>query len=237
MREGENNRHREYFQAFRSEVKTLALCDDLDRTGDDNPASWIKTRIRVTKSDRRLPLFLTIAFEPSGGSPDNAILMHQHTSLSNSFATGPLLQPIVPAITVAECILLNRSYVPIVRTIGNLGPNGTYPLSQRPGSLGLSVLSDGDCDAVDLMATLVQALGDRVCPSYQYNVTHPGAIDPNPLGARYGGRWLFQYSMTCTDRLSREEWESAVQGTNAQIEFIDSDAADIGHIVTLHGRY
>jgi hypothetical protein len=239
MREGEGNRHREYFQTFRSEIKTLALCDSLKLNTDDNGATFIKVRIRTVKADRRLPLVLTIAYEPEGGSPDNCILAHQIPNPSNPLLAGPggFLPDLLPGITVAECILLNRSYVPIVRTIGNLGPTGTYPLCQRPGQLGLSIVSEGDCDAVDLIAILVSALGDRKNPAYVLHPSHPGAQDQNPLGQRYGGRWLFQYSMTCTDRLSREEWDTAVLATNAQVEIVDTDAPDFFHIVTLHGTF
>ena len=239
MRDGEGNRHREYWQAFRSEIKTLALCAAKDPADNDNPATYIKVRIRTVKADRRLPLILTIAFEPEGGSPDNCVLAHQIPNPANPYLAGPggFLPDLQPGITVAECILLNRSYVPIARTVGNLGPTGTYPLCQRPGQLGLSVISEGDCDAVDLIATLVTALGDRKNPAYVLHPSHPGAPDYNPLGQRYGGRWLFQYSMTCTDRLSREEWDTSVQATNAQVEIVNSDAADIGHIVTLHGNF
>jgi hypothetical protein len=236
MRDGQENRHREYHQTFRSEIKTLALCDSL--TPDfDNGGTYVKARIRTVKADRRIPLFLTLAFEPSGGSPDDCILARQIPNPANPAGAGPsgFLPGIVPAITVAECVLLNRSYVPIVRTIGNTSPIGSYPLSQRPGSLGISVISEGDCDAVDFMVTLVAALGARVNPGYVLAPANLGAQDQNPLGQRYGGRWLFQYSMTCTDRLSREEWDTAVLGSNAQVEIIASDAQDIGHIITLHG--
>ena len=234
MRDGENNRKREFFQDFRSEIKTLALCDGLKIDTDDNGGSFVKARIRTVKADRRIPLFLSIAFEPVGGSPDNCILMRHYFDPSLDRIQN-LSAEIVPAIGVSECILLNRSYVPVVRTIGNSGPTGSYPLSQRPGSLGLSILSSGDCDAVDLSVTLAAALGDRVNPGYVLNPPFVGGQDQNPQGQRYGGRWVFQYSMTCTDRLSREEWDAAVQGSNAQVEIIDSDASDLGHIITLHG--
>lgn len=209
MREGENNRHREYFQTFRSEVQTLALCSSTDVDQHDNYANYLRTRIRTIKSDRRLPVVLTIAFEANGGSPDNCVLNRINTST------------IEPSVTVAECILLNHSYVPLARVLGNLSPVGSYPLSQRNGNLGFSLVSSGECDAVDLVATLIRARGQRLFPDVS-------------TSQRYGGRWLFQYSMTTTDRLSREEWDMAVQGTNAQVEIIESDAVDLGHIITLY---
>ena len=186
-----DDRQRKYFQTYRSETKTLALTADryqVDYTG--NICQFVNARIRIRKEDRRLPLIFYVAFEPDGGTPDKAII------------TGDLM----PQVTVRECVLLNRSYIPIVNRIGSTSIAGGNFFPGRQGCLGFAIDISADCDAVDIALHLTQALGEL----------DGGNDDGRPT--RFGGRWICGYSLTCNDRLSQEEWNDAVTKCNMMCE-------------------
>jgi hypothetical protein len=186
MEKNHDNRQVVYFQKYTAEPKTLALCEERH---DASPGlvEELTARIRITKEDRRLPLFVVIAFEPKGGNPDGAEIVVAGT----------------PTITVTELQLLNRSYVPILRDIGNPRPGGPIAFPCRKGTLGIAVEIHPDCDAVDIRAYLLPAMGE---------------LKSDSGNERWGGRWSVTYTMTCNDRLSREEWTAAIQQTNMQVE-------------------
>lgn len=215
------NRRREYFQTYRSEPRTLAVCADTNK-GQANSGTYLDLRLRVRKEDHRLPMFVTVAFEPDGGSPDDVVLSPGAAAPYNPDGTSASAVPggSVPTVAVAELVLLNHSYAPINRSLGNLGmPQGPVAMDTRKGSQGMAIPVSGECDAVDIFLHLVQALGAFI----------PGST------TRYGGRWSAQYCFTCVDRLSREEWEVAVNSANMQTDVINTDALARGGIVTLHG--
>ena len=206
--ESPDNRRREFHQAYHSETYTLASC--LDVSDSPNVATYVKYRIRIVKRDRRLPLFLIVAFEPDGGSPDNSFM-----------ATDAQ-----PCIAVQDLILRNRSYVPVHNRVGNMEQRpGSVPYNpllpkpgfiafpNREGALGIALEVGTDVDAVDAQVYLYQALGDF------NSVAHT---------QRYGGRWTVGYSFTCKDRLSREEWELVITSTNMQIEIMECDKTGAG---------
>jgi hypothetical protein len=195
-------RQRRYFQTFRSETKTLALCRD-ENPDISSIANFVNARIRIRKEDRRLPLQFYVAFEPDGGSPDKAII------------SGA----IQPEVTVREMVLLNRSYIPVVNRIGSTALGGALGFPGRQGCLGFAIDISADCDAVDISLHLGQALGDLV----------PG------LSKRYSGRWICGYSITCNDRLSQEEWQSAVSKCNMQCESYSDQAASGVPVLTNTG--
>lgn len=200
MRDDKDYRQRKFFQVFRSETKTLALCSDegaLEGIG----SNYVNARVRIKKEDRRLPLIFYVAFEPDGGSPDKA-----------SMSSG-----LLPAVTVREQILLNRSYIPIVNRIGSTALGGSNPFFSSQGPLGFAIDIGADCDAVDVSMHLTQALGQvRTDKTKGENA---------PL--RYGGRWICGYSITCNDRLSQEEWTDAVNKVNMMTE-IYADISNSG---------
>jgi hypothetical protein len=186
MEKNHENRQTEYHQKFSADSKTLALCSERS-DGAPELCTSVGARIRITKEDRRLPLFFVVAFEPEGGSPDDAEIV----------VTG------TPTIIVTELQLMNRSYVPIVRDLGNPRAGGVVAFPSRKGTLGICCEVHADCDAVDITLNLLPALG---------------GFKHNQSGPRWGGRWSATYSMTCNDRLSREEWTTAVQQTNMRVE-------------------
>jgi hypothetical protein len=182
-----DDRQRKYFQTYRSETKTLALTAD---RYTDNTCQFVNARIRIRKEDRRLPLIFYVAFEPDGGSPDMAVI------------SGELM----PTVTVRECILLNRSYIPVINRIGSTVTSGGNCFPGRQGCLGFAIDISADCDAVDISLHLTQALGEL----------NGGTDDGRPT--RFGGRWICGYSLTCNDRLSQEEWNDAVTKCNMMCE-------------------
>ena len=186
-------RQRQYFQTYRSETKTLALTVDRQwglSTG------FVNARVRIRKEDRRLPMIFYCAFEPDGGSPDMAFIAGEQQ----------------PSITVRECVLLNRSYIPIVNRLGSavLGGGNSFP--NRRGSLGVGIDINADCDAADISLHLVQALGEKK------------GVDNEGSPIYHGGRWICGYSLTCNDRLSQEEWNDAVTKCNMMVDmFTDTN--------------
>ena len=178
-----DTRQRRYFQTYRSETKTLALCRD--ESLEMATATFVNVRVRIRKEDRRLPLQFYCAFEPDGGSPDMA-----------GISGG-----VQPEVTVREMVLLNRSYIPVVNRVGSTSLGGALAFPGRQGSLGFAIDINADCDAVDISLHLGQALGEV-----------------GPTGKRFSGRWICGYSITCNDRLSAEEWQSAVSKCNMQVE-------------------
>jgi hypothetical protein len=188
-----DDRQRKYFQTYRSETKTLALT--IDGMQPNGVTTFVNARIRIRKEDRRLPLIFYCAFEPDGGSPDLCIIATE----------------LMPQVTVRECVLLNRSYIPVVNRIGSTALAGGNFFPGRQGCMGFAVDISADCDAVDISLHLTQALG----------ALDGGNDDGRPT--RYGGRWICGYSLTCNDRLSQEEWNDAVTKCNMMCEtFSDS---------------
>jgi hypothetical protein len=186
MERNHDNRQAEYHQKYSAESVTLALCSERS-DGAPELCTSLRTRVRITKDDRRLPLYFVVAFEPEGGSPDAAEIV----------VTG------TPSIVVAELQLMNRSYVPIVRDLGNPRVGGAVAFPSRKGTLGICAEIHADCDAVDIHLELLPALGGFI---------------HDRSGPRWGGRWSCTYSFTCNDRMSREEWTTAVQQTHMQVE-------------------
>ena len=148
MNANKDDRQREYFQTFRSETKTLAICAP-GITPNNRYATFINSRVRITKQDRRLPLLFFVAFEPDGGSPDDA---HMASSVESK-------------ITVRELVLLNRSYIAIVNRLGTTELGGALDFSSQRGSLGIAIPITNDCDAVDIAIHLGAALGGQKSPS------------------------------------------------------------------------
>ena len=185
MNKESDYRRREYFQTFNSPTETLALCSDDTQDTLPSGATEVSARIRIAKLDRRLPLFIVIAFEPDAGNPDLASITTDKT----------------PNLTVADCVLRNHSYVPVVRRVGNALTSINFP--SRMGTLGIALEVCSDVDAADIKVNLYQALGNTL-NGFNTNVRRPG------------GRWTVGYSITCSDRLTREEWETAVRSVNMQ---------------------
>ena len=188
-----DTRQRKFFQTYRSETKTLAICRDVYAPqGNSFLATFINARIRIRKSDRRLPLQFAVAFEPDGGSPDLAFIAC----------------PEEPKVSARELVLFNRSYIPVVNRIGNVNLGGANVFAHQMGSTGLAIDFSDDCDAVDISLHLTQALGEIDINS-----------NPDPTRRKhFGGRWIAGYSITVTDRMSYEEWERAVQECNMMVD-------------------
>lgn len=197
-------RKREYFQTFSSPIETLALCSDDTLETVPTGATEVIARIRITKPDRRLPLFLVIAFEADAGNPDYASITTDKT----------------PTISIADCVLRNHSFVPVFRKIGNTFSPVNFPC--RQGTLGIAVEACADVDAADILVKLYQALGNTT-NGFNTNVRRPG------------GRWTVGYSLTCTDRLTREEWENAVNSVNMQKD-ITSNGTGTGCPVLVNSK-
>jgi hypothetical protein len=148
-------------------------------------------RIRVIKSDLRLPTTVFVAFDPDGGNPDRA-------SISSSSNSVP--HPALKA-EVSELLLARRSYVPILKVVGSNLAVGRIDAPSRPGALGFAWRLSDECDAIDLNVQLPHAVGEQIS-EYDY----------------WFGRWIVGYSFTTNERLSREEWVTAVTGTNMSVE-------------------
>lgn len=187
-----DNRQRKFFQTYRSETKTLAICRDTSFSDGLNRCTFVNARVRIKKADRRLPLQFCVAFEPDGGSPDLAIV----STLE------------MPKITARELVLFNRSYIPVCNRIGNVNLGGGNVFAQQKGSTGVAIDFSSECDAIDISMHLVQALGD----------IDPSTLLPEVQPTRFGGRWICGYSITVTDRMSQEEWELACQECNMSAE-------------------
>ena len=193
MHSDKDTRQKRFFQTYRSETKTLAICRDLQSIQRPSfVCTFVNARVRIRKSDRRLPLQFCVAFEPDGGSPDMAIIS----------------QPEEPKISARELVLFNRSYIPVVNRIGNVNLGGANIFASQKGSTGLAIDFSDDCDAIDVAMHLTQALGD-------FNTLAPYG---EGQFLRFGGRWICGYSITVTDRMSSEEWERAVQECNMMVE-------------------
>lgn len=194
-----DDRQTNHIQTYKSEVLTLA------RTAISNPLPpnycySANARIKVIKSDFRLPLTVFVAFDPDGGNPDRAII---------TSSTVPDINGQIPGLkaNVSELILARRSYVPILKAVGSILDLGKVDVPSRPGALGFAWRVSDECDAVDISVQLPHAVGEQIGVNEYGDPTY------------WYGRWVTGYSFTTNERLSREEWALAAAGTNMSIEY------------------
>lgn len=188
-----DNRQANHIQVYRSEALTLARTAGM-RPFPENATRYAMARIRLIKSDLRLPTMVFVAFDPDGGNPDKA---------SISSAGYQLPNPALKA-SVSELILAKRAYVPILKLVGSGIDVGYVDVPNRPGALGFAWRVSDECDAIDLNVQLPHAVGEM-----------------RGEGDYWHGRWITGYSFTTNERLSREEWAKAASETNISIEVRD----------------
>lgn len=185
-----DDRQRNYFQKYTADTKTLAVTHDWQPAS--NTCTLVTARIRITREDTRLPMTVMLAFDPDGGSPDEATI----TSRQN------------PRIVLSELVLCRRSYVPILKAVGSDLIAGHLDMPTRPGALGFAWKVSDECDAVDIRAQLPHALG---AVQFKDSINH-----------YFGGRWVVGYSFTTNERLSKEEWSLYVSRTNLMADVSDN---------------
>lgn len=200
-----DNRQANHIEVYRSEAKTLARTSSILDDPNENYCQSAQAYIRVIKSDLRLPMTFYVGFDPDGGDPNKASIIVSQLN--------PPKQPPALRAAVAELILCRRSYIPIMRVVGSILDVGKIEIPSRPGALGFAYRVSDECDAVEFSVELPCALGDIK----GYETGEDGRPDYS-LPIYFGGRWVCGYSFTTNERLSREEWTTAVTGTNMMVE-------------------